>query len=277
MNKCPIVVDACTVINLLRIDDDNDFLYKQLKSFDVHFAKEVKDEIQRNIFKNILDDSRQAAIDKLLPLLYSDFTLHYNADIERDLGPDVISEIKSFSNHRKDYNGEFYSAMLSLILSRTEESKVVFYTDDDRAKDQLSSLYSFQQIGTINDTVDLLLTLCSQSENFSELKLRNNLRDLKAEYSRGLRDLMVTLGEEKKKYDRKDRKRKQIEKIESVYYDVNGDLSQIDSMIKQLRIPNVSRKYKADSINGFGSDIKIIQKIDTTLGYFEKMRLYKVV
>lgn len=41
INKCPIVVDACTVINLLRIDDDDDFLYKQLKTLDVHFAKEV--------------------------------------------------------------------------------------------------------------------------------------------------------------------------------------------------------------------------------------------
>ncbi len=276
MNKCPIVVDACTVINLLRIDED-DFLYKRLKSLNVNIAEEVDDEIRNNIFKNIISDDKKMAIASLLPLLHFEFKLYRNEDIENDLGPDVISEIKSFSNHRKDYNGEFYSAMLSLILSRTEESKVVFYTDDNRAKDQLSSLYSFQQIGTINDTVDLLLTLCSQSENFSESKLRNNLRDLKAEYSRGLRDLMVTLGEEKKKYGRKDRKRKQIEKIESVYYDVNGDLSQIDLMITQLRIPNVSRKYKADSINGFGNDIRIIQKIDTTLGYFEKMRLYKVV
>ena len=276
MNKSPVVVDACTVINLLRIDED-DFLYKRLKSFNVNIVKEVNDEIRKNVFKNNLDDDRKTAIDNLLPFLHSECKLHKNEDVENDLGTDVVSDLKSFVNHRKEYNGEFYSAMLSLILSRTEESKVVFYTDDYRAKEQLSSLYSFQQIGTIDDTVDLLLTLCSQSENFSESKLEKHLRDLRAEYSRGLKDLIVALGEEEKKLDRKDRKRKIIEKIESVYYEANGDLSQMDLMIKQLGIPKVSKKYKAVSINGYGNDIRIVRKIEATLAYLGKMKLYKVV
>lgn len=276
INKCPIVVDACTVINLLRIDDDNDFLYKQLKTLDVHFAKEVKDEIQRNIFKNVLDDDRKAAIDKLLPLFYSDFTLHQNKDIERDLGSDIISNIKSVINHGKDNNGEFYSALLSLLLSRSKVDKIIFYTDDYPARDKLSSLFSFQQIGTIDDTVDLLLTLCWQSESFSESRLKENLKDLKAEYLRGLRDFLKALRDADKYLDRKDKKRKRIEEIKRVFEETNGDFSKIDLMIKQLGIPNVSKKYKAVSIYGSGNDIKIVRKIDATLDKLGKMNLYKV-
>lgn len=277
MNKCPIVVDACTVINLLRIDDDGDFLYKRLKTLNVHFAKEVKDEIQRNVFKNILDDSRKTAIANLLPYLHSDFKLHRNEEIERDLGPEAVTGIKSIINHCKDYNGEFYSALLSLILSRTEEGKIVFYTDDYPAKDNLSTLFSSQQIGAIDDTVDLLLTLCWQSENFSASRLKDNLKDLKAEYFKGLKDFMVVLRNAKKNLDKKDKKRKRIEEIERIYDATNGDISKIDSVISQLKISNVSKKYKAVSINGFGNDIKIVRKIDATLDVLKKMELYKVV
>lgn len=47
------VFDACTVINILRIDTEN-VLYEYLKSLDIHISSLVYKEIKKNIFKKIL-------------------------------------------------------------------------------------------------------------------------------------------------------------------------------------------------------------------------------
>lgn len=49
--KHPVVLDACTIINLLRIDED-EFLFRLLCSLRLYVADLVNQEIMKNIFHN---------------------------------------------------------------------------------------------------------------------------------------------------------------------------------------------------------------------------------
>ena len=51
MKTRPIIIDACTLINLIRIDED-DMLYNYLLTFNIKIAECVYKEIKNNILKN---------------------------------------------------------------------------------------------------------------------------------------------------------------------------------------------------------------------------------
>ena len=52
MNKRPFILDACTLINIFRIDED-EILYSHLQSYNIKIAEIVLDEVKKNIFKKI--------------------------------------------------------------------------------------------------------------------------------------------------------------------------------------------------------------------------------
>lgn len=68
--KHPVVLDACTIINLLRIDED-EFLFRLLCSLRLYVADLVNQEIMKNIFHNELSEEQRTYISDVLPQLQS--------------------------------------------------------------------------------------------------------------------------------------------------------------------------------------------------------------
>ena len=63
MNKRPFILDACTLINIFRIDED-EILYSHLQSYNIKIAEIVLDEVKKNIYKNGWSKEIHDRIDK---------------------------------------------------------------------------------------------------------------------------------------------------------------------------------------------------------------------
>lgn len=179
--KHPVVLDACTIINLLRIDED-EFLFRLLCSLRLYVADLVNQEIMKNIFHNELSEEQRTYISGVLPQLQSKWN-SFNQTMDLIDTDFYEKNIKKFTRHTKKINGELQSSILSLCLSRKYHSRVFFYTDDFPAKEQFKNFFEFQQIGSIGDSVDLLIFLYWNSPDFSDKKLERFLHDLFAEYN----------------------------------------------------------------------------------------------
>lgn len=198
MSKICCLLDACTVINLIHIDE-NDFLLKKLDKLDIQINELVFSEVTKNVYTRI-NDSRQNLpdirenIDKKLSFFRG--KKNCNIDIQNDLGVGYFEKIKKLTNYPKG-NGELYSVAFALYLSRKDSKKVFFYTDDSPAKREFSIFFELQQIGQIKDTVDLLILLYWLDDSFLQKDLIRFLSNLYAEYASDVTKLQSAL----RKYD----------------------------------------------------------------------------
>lgn len=136
MNKRPFILDACTLINIFRIDED-EILYSHLQSYNIKIAEIVLDEVKKNIFKNGWSKEISDRIDKSLSYLM--LCVKQNNEIVSNIKAENCDEIKEFTHHHKS-DGEYYSLLLSLYLSRYEMTHINLYTDDKPATDQFREL-----------------------------------------------------------------------------------------------------------------------------------------
>lgn len=272
----PIVIDACTLINLLRIDEDDNFLYKHLKSFEVHIAETVYNEIRKNVFRNAISKTDEKRIDTLLPLLPLEFKLHQDEEIKRIVGNEYFEQICSFSGHTKKFNGELISSVLALVLSRFEESKVCFLTDDFPAKEEFSSFFTIQQIGLIEDSIDLLLMLHWSNSDFTKRKLENVLFDLKAEYNRTQSAFVGEIVKLKSNYKQGSSIRKIIENIADSFYN-KRNIEEYTKCLKEIEKINDKRiKECLLAFPNLSKQPKLVEKIDFTLNQLKELEIYKL-
>lgn len=191
MSNITCILDACSVINLIHIDEE-DFLQKKLEKLDIRINELVFKEIKLNVYNkfNLIDKriSADSSITKDLiknieiQLTYFRSKIKLNEDIFKDFGDDYFERIGKITGYIKA-NGELHSTALALYLSRIESKKIFFYTDDYPAKNEFSSFFEFQQIGQIKDSVDLLVLLFWIDENFSNAQLLNFISKLFSEYA----------------------------------------------------------------------------------------------
>jgi hypothetical protein len=177
----PVVLDTCTIINLLRIDEDDEFLFKKLKDLNLNISDCVYNEVQKNVNLKTLTKEQRDYITQQLP----SFATHI-INPDKKFENDYFDELKSFCNYTKE-NGELHSTLLSLHICRKESTRLFFYTDDFPAKKQFSPYFSYQQIGTIGDSVDLLLFLFWSISDFNEKRLKKYLQNLYSEYATQLK------------------------------------------------------------------------------------------
>ena len=144
-----LVLDACTIVNLARIDED-DFLEDKVKALKAYAVAFVLDEVKKRYVPSDKTSKRQIF---LVPY-WGGLTRIENKDVE-----ELVESVRTVSGYSQRPNGELYSTALSLYLSRMEGEKVLFFTDDFPAKADFNSCFEFQQIGYIGDSVDLLVTL----------------------------------------------------------------------------------------------------------------------
>ena len=143
--KHPVVLDACTIINLLRIDED-EFLFRLLCSLRLYVADLVNQEIMKNIFHNELSEEQRTYISGVLPQLQSKWN-SFNQTMDLIDTDFYEKNIKKFTRHTKKINGELQSSILSLCLSRKYHSRVFFYT---ASNPQLSSSASFLRLNVLS-------------------------------------------------------------------------------------------------------------------------------
>lgn len=179
------VLDACTIVNLARIDED-EFLEDKIKALKAFAVEKAIDELKN---RYVPSDKNSKRILHQAPY-WGGITRFEDKEVE-----ETVSLVKTFLDYPKKPNGELYSAALSLNLSRMENEKVLFYTDDNPAKSTFSPYFEFQQMGYIGDSVDLLVFLywLSPAGQFSKEELEKYLSSLRAEYMSKLKDLQKTM------------------------------------------------------------------------------------
>lgn len=202
MNNIYCLFDACTVINLIHIDDD-DFLLKKMDSLEVHINDKVFSEIRDNVYNRLLtvendkfsrqNDLRQVRkkIDQKLSFFRG--KKNDNQELLRDLGSDYFEKIAKLTKYNKRTNGELCSTAHAIYLSRMNENKIFFYTDDYPAKEYFSTFFDYQQIGHIKDSVDLLILLFWLDDKFSVKMLDYFLSELYSQYVTQISNLKLRL------------------------------------------------------------------------------------
>lgn len=276
--KHPAILDACTIINLLRIDGEDEFLFKSLKLLDLNIASIVYEEVTKNVRKNPLSEEQKKYIDQRIPQLLP-FTRR-NDEIIKDITPDFFEMVRKFTNHKKKDNGELISSVLSLCVSRENNSKVCFYTDDFPAKEQFASFFDFQQIGVIGDSIDLLLFLYWSKSDFDVECLRKFLQDLKSEYNLPLKEFANKIQSRKDSLSsncKRDKKLiENIDKVLSGYWNSDPELFNegflfLNDTCKYPDIKRITNQYPDIS-----RDSKLAKKVQSTISYLTSCSIFKI-
>ncbi|WP_231940280.1 hypothetical protein [Filimonas lacunae] len=105
-----------------------------------------------------------------------------NEEVLKDPEGEFFEKIKGATGYSKRTNGELCSTGHALFVSRYEQKKVFFYTDDYPAKDFFSPFFDYQQIGQIKDSADLIVLLFWMDESFTTHQLDSTLSALYSQY-----------------------------------------------------------------------------------------------
>lgn len=271
----PIVLDTCTILNLLRIDEDDEFLYKELIKLNINICKTVFDEIYKNIRIKTFSDNQRKYI--------SAHVSHFGSNItkcESQFEEDYKKNIQKFCNYKKE-NGEFYSTLISLYICRKEKCRLYFYTDDYPAKSTFENFFNYQQIGTIGDTVDLLLFLYWINSDFNQKRLEFYLRNLLSEFAIPLKKFQETIMKNKESWIKTNpRDGKLVKNLSNIEDGINKlDLKMIDTGIEYLKHNANKYKWVATLFDEY-SDIKLegymVTRIKTTITRLNDCFIYKV-
>lgn len=269
----PIVLDTCTILNLLRIDDD-EFLYKKLMALNINICKTVYDEIYKNVRTKTFSDDQKKYISAHVPYLASKIEkceLQFEEDYKKD--------IQKFCNYKKE-NGEFYSTLISLYICRKEKCRLYFYTDDYPAKNTFESFFNYQQIGVIGDTIDLLIFLYWANSDFKQKQLENYLRNLLSEFAIPLKKFQETIKKNKDGWiERNPRDGKLVENLNNIEDGINRlDLKMIDTGIEYLKHNTNKYNWVATLFDEY-SDIKLegymVIRIMTIINRLSDCTIYK--
>jgi hypothetical protein len=271
------ILDACTVINLIHIDED-EFLMQKLQKLDIHVCEKVFDEINKNIRvkENKMDfsssEEKEAFIKNLgiqVAHIRSKKVLHENY-----LDENIEDKVKTITTYSKP-NGEFYSTVLAFHLSSFEEKKVYFITDDGPAHDEFKEIFQFHQIGNIEDSTDLLMLLYRLNADFRKVELLNFFSKLKAEYAFDVRNLLVKVKTFRNetvptKYLRDNNFKSNINKIEKALDDYN--FSEFIKIKEDICMKRASYKDFIEILEHYPSINELATKTENSL--FQKTKNY---
>jgi len=297
MNKKQIIVlDAHTIIYLINsgIIYDEDFVFSLLKknNFKIVLSEKVMEEARRNAkylinrektqeqkngnFRKDKFIEKESLIDKKIEA-YRSFVM-LDSMIKQELGNDFFKKVTKLSDYKKN-NGEFYSAALSLYLSRRQARQLTFYTDDAPAQKALSVFFRDQQIGKIEDSVDLLVLLFWIDPVFNENKMINYLTELRSQLRVEIRLLEKSVKHYKNRYPR--RKHSQLFKLLSEMERrlSDYDLKRIEELMREIF--KLRKKYRelCENLAAFNdafSKSYLLDKIEYTIKNIKKGLIFKV-
>ena len=280
-----VLLDACTLINILYIDED-EIIIKLLKKLNFFIVEKVYIETKKKLFARLIPEQKD---DENFKNKLRDSLLHLSTNIIRNkhiqelFDPNFINDSLEVFNYRKQ-NGEFFSSSYSLLLSRFYDTKVIFITDDYPARQHFSECFKFQQIGYVEDIVDLLVFLSTMSKLFTTIMLNNFFTSIISAYN----SQIVGFRKELEKF----RNGLTIQQKRDSYLRENltsllNKLSTFElDEIKKYRNKFNKRKYPIlntilknnDSVFDINSESRktMIEKVNNTIKSLEKQKLYKI-
>lgn len=186
-----LILDACSIINLMRIDTDEEFLGNWIRKTNPYIAETVIKEVNANYKKNSFEDEHNREQVEIRIKYLNQFMVN-DKDVESYDGNVMMDELKKFSKHKKKANGELYSTALCLKTSQEYKKSTLFVTDDYPAKDEFAEYFTFHQIGYIVDTIDLLLLIYHHNEEnvFSKNQLIEFISKLKYRYGEDIEEII---------------------------------------------------------------------------------------
>lgn len=266
-----VILDACTIVNLARIDEEN-FLEDKVRELQPNVVEKVIAEVKER-YVPISSNSTQQL--HFAPY-WGGLTLYKDKDVK-----DLADSVKNFLNYQKKSNGELYSAALCLFLSRIAGEKVLFYTDDYPAKKDFVRFFDFQQLGYIGDTVDLLVFLywLSSKGTFSKEELERFLTALRGEYVSKLKKLQQKINDYASKLPSSKKTLSRKFEMEGLAADLVSHPSLNETINKCKKFFHGDSSVQGKDINKmldeFGNSPAIVEKIGTTLQDIQKYDIYK--
>lgn len=181
-----LVLDACAFLNLLKsLRDEKYFDVIESEVEEVYIASDkIQKEIHSKRYENLLpnDDDMREYIDRVIIPRLARYTCSEDTR-------DCQAFLKGATGYAKE-NGEFYSAALSLYLSRMSGNKlyeqllaVHLVSDDLDALEDFEQFFRTNQIGQIISSTDLMMVLYIR-ERITRKELDNFFFSLKSLYSR---------------------------------------------------------------------------------------------
>jgi hypothetical protein len=247
------ILDACTIINMLHIDED-EFLLKKISSLRFNICKSVFDETRRNACKKFQRQSpypteKRKSIEKKLNYFRERI---YNDECYVELSESVAKNV----NYSKQ-NGEFYSILLSFYLNTFEKAHIFFFTDDSPAKMHFAPHFNHSKIGYILDSVDLLILLYRHNDDFNSTDLKKFLSSLYAEYANEIAEI------------EKDLNAFTIPKNQIRNTNISIKLNHLRGAIRNLDLNSLSGMYKeiCEVPHAYESLYRLLEKYSS---FFEK-------
>lgn len=273
-----VVLDACTILNLLRIDDeDSDFLLKLIRNWRVCLPETVFKETKLHVRS---DHYTKEKNDHILIAVNQDFDHRKTLDsvIKKDLGDEDFERVVKFSGHNKRENGELYCVALALVKSREEEDFVSIYTDDYKAIEEFRELCRYHRIGEFGDTLDLLTMLywTTPETTFQRTAYQSFLENLRAEYCHQLKDVSDSIEDylEKQKKSRcNDRNLlENLGKIVAGYR--RSDMTQMESGIRFFQEGSRYKEVKK-IVEGVDAG-NVNRQMERITEHFKRMKNYPI-
>lgn len=268
-----VVLDACTIVNIARIDED-DFLEDKIKTLmNVYAVEKVLAEVKDHYVPSNKTSKRKLHV------------VPYWGGLKKWGDNDVKDEtikVKAFLNYQKKPNGELFSAALCLYLSRMEGEKVLFYTDDYPAKTAFEDLFEFEQAGYIGDSVDLLVFLywLSPKGQFSKDELEKYLTALRGEYTSKVKVLQEKINHYASTLTSSRNALKRKFEMEGLSADLMRGQKLIDCINKCKKYFDSDKSVLGKDINRMLDDFTscpiIVEKIGATLQCIAKYGIYTI-
>mgnify|MGYP005848318535 CR=1 FL=1 len=235
-------LDTCSILNLLQVNNDDEYINYLKKSFkEIKLAEIVFIELKKHRFENSQKEFLDNIIFNQLKVL-----------IDYSENSDAIEFTKKNNFYCYKENGESYSVSYSLNHSRFGDEfggnllKTHFITDDTPAREDFNEFYNLNVIGQILDTIDLM-TFFWLKQFISKNELLSYCLTLKQLYCKDVSILLIELKDYSRKFsDALSGKQKiTITKLIEILSDINENTAEnLSNIIKTPVFKEILNKNK---------------------------------
>lgn len=228
-------LDTCTILNLLQINYDDEYIKHLVKSFEeIKLTPIVFEELGSNKFVNVIDDSHKEVLDNVIFNQIQKYVDYSNSD-------DTLAFTKKHNSECFKDNGESHSVSYSVKLSRFGKNdfgdnllKTHFISDDAPAQKDFNHFYQINVVGQILNSIDLM-TIFWLKQYITKNDLIKYCHSLKQLYNKDIGLLLIKLKDYSRDFvdDLSSKQKiiftKLIEILSNIQDDINNKISEIIS------------------------------------------------